>query len=92
MNVVVSFIHPYHANQSFMRSHNKLLLCEIRSNRSWGKSVAAPTLWNSLPEHVKYSPSLASFKSSLKTHLMKIALTFHYWNFFFFTFLLFFSV
>ena len=69
-------LHPYQANQSFMRSHNKLHLREICSNWSWGKrafSVAAPTLWNSLPEHVIHSPSLASFKSSLKTHLMKIA-------------------
>ena len=32
---------------------------------------AVSSLWNDLPEHVKLSPSLASFKTALKTHLMK---------------------
>jgi hypothetical protein len=32
-------------------------------------SFSAPTLWNSLPLHVRCSPSLSSFRSSLKTFL-----------------------
>ena len=36
-------------------------------------SVIAPKLWNSLPLHVKSSPTVESFKSSLKTHLFSIA-------------------
>ena len=36
-------------------------------------SVIAPKLWNSLPFHIKSSPTIGSFKSSLKTHLFSIA-------------------
>ena len=36
-------------------------------------SVAAPRLWNTLPRHVRHSPSLTSFKTALKTHLFKLA-------------------
>ena len=32
-------------------------------------SVCAPKLWNNLPENVKCSPNLTSFKSNLKTYL-----------------------
>ena len=52
------------------------LLCEPRSKHSWGDrafSIAAPRLWNTLPADIKNSPSLAHFKGSLKTHLMKEA-------------------
>ena len=34
-------------------------------------SFCAPKLWNNLPEHIKCSPNLRTFKSSLKTHLFK---------------------
>lgn len=45
---------------------------ECWSNLSRVKSaIAAPFLWNNLSEHVKLSQSLASFKRSLKTHLMQ---------------------
>ncbi|KAJ8051010.1 hypothetical protein HOLleu_04417 [Holothuria leucospilota] len=67
-------LQPYQVNRSSMRSHNKSLLCERRSNRSWGIrafATAGPLLWKNLPEHVKLCPSLASFKRSLETHLMQ---------------------
>ena len=32
-------------------------------------SFSAPTVWNSLPQHVRDSPSLTTFKKRLKTHL-----------------------
>lgn len=35
--------------------------------------VAASTLWNKLPCHIKKSNTLAAFKSNLKTHLFRIA-------------------
>ena len=35
--------------------------------RTW-TSVAAPRAWNSLPDAIRRSPSLAVFKRSLKTH------------------------
>ena len=31
--------------------------------------VAGPLLWNSLPSHIRFSPSVSVFKKSLKTHL-----------------------
>ena len=38
-------------------------------------SVAAPSLWNSLPEGIRLSCSVASFKANLKTHLFRLAFT-----------------
>ena len=34
-------------------------------------AVAAPQLWNKLPLHIRSSPSLDTFKTLLKTHLMR---------------------
>ena len=36
-------------------------------------SVAVPTLWNTLPEHVESSNSIVSFRHHLKTHLFSLA-------------------
>ena len=33
--------------------------------------VAAPRIWNRLPQHVTSAPSLAIFRSCLKTHLFR---------------------
>jgi len=33
--------------------------------------VAAPRIWNSLPQHVTSAPSLVIFRRRLKTHLLK---------------------
>ena len=38
-------------------------------------SVAAPTLWNRLPENIRNASSLETFKSVLKMHLFKVAFT-----------------
>jgi hypothetical protein len=35
--------------------------------------VAAPTLWNAIPIHIRNSPTVAQFKAQLKTHLFKAA-------------------
>uniref|UniRef100_A0A3B1KDD6 Reverse transcriptase domain-containing protein n=1 Tax=Astyanax mexicanus TaxID=7994 RepID=A0A3B1KDD6_ASTMX len=40
-------------------------------NRAFSRS--APQLWNSLPPHIRQINSLSQFKSTLKTHLFKIA-------------------
>jgi len=34
-------------------------------------SVAGPRIWNDLPRHIRESPSVASFKQAVKTHLFK---------------------
>jgi hypothetical protein len=57
-----------------LRSSNKDLLTVPRTfttygNRSFGS--AAPSLWNALPDYIKCATSLNSFKSKLKTFLMK---------------------
>lgn len=58
-----------------LRSSNKSLL-SIPSvkTKSYGQrafSYCAPLLWNGLPEVIKCSPTLYSFKSALKTHLFR---------------------
>ena len=67
-------LHPYQPTRS-LRSASSLLLKVPRSKlRSYGDrafSKAAPTLWNSLPKHIRESRSLESFKSALKTYLFE---------------------
>ena len=67
----------HHAPSRFLRSNSANLLQVPRTERrTWGDrafSVAAPTLWNSLPSHIKVSPTLSSFKSALKTYLFTLA-------------------
>ena len=36
-------------------------------------AVAAPILWNALPEYIRQLPNVAQFKSHLKTHLFNSA-------------------
>ena len=58
-----------------LRSSAKNLLQVPRSSTKFGDcsfSVAGPTAWNSLPDHVKNASSLEAFKSRLKTHLLNI--------------------
>ena len=43
-----------------------------RTKHSWGDrafSIAAPRMWNHLPQNIKQSTSLANFKTLLKSHL-----------------------
>ena len=58
-----------------LRSSTRNLLVTPRSRlKFYGDrafSVCAPKLWNNLPEHIKCSLHLTSFKSNLKTYLFK---------------------
>ncbi len=36
-------------------------------------SIAAPKLWNALPQHLKYAHDVKDFKANLKTYLFRIA-------------------
>ena len=70
---ISELLHPYNPSRSGLRSANKHLLVEQKSFRSWGDrsfAVAAPRLWNSLPDRIRVCPTLQSFKTALKTHLM----------------------
>ena len=60
-----------------LRSANLMLLkvpwANLRQKGDRAFSVAAPTLWNTLPMGVKTASSLAIFKNRLKTHLFSLA-------------------
>ncbi len=67
---------PY-SLQRALWSNNQLLLtvphccCKTKGGRAF--SAAAPKLWNSLPVNVRLPPSLASFKSVLKSYVFSLA-------------------
>ena len=55
-----------------LRSANKQLLQETKSNRSWGErsfAIAAPRLWNELPFNIRTAKSIAVFKKTVKNTL-----------------------
>ena len=60
-----------------LRSSTSNLLVVPKTNmKSYGDrafSVAAPRLWNSLPNSIKDCDTIASFKKALKTHFFRIA-------------------
>ena len=47
---------------------------KILGDRSF--SVAAPTLWNTLPVSLRNTDSILTFKCSLKTYLFELAFSF----------------
>ena len=54
--------------------HNLLTVPRCRTViASRAFSVAAPSVWNSLPNNIKNSGSIAIFKKNLKTHLFNLA-------------------
>lgn len=61
----------------FLRSADQMLLVVHRSrikhrgHRAF--AVTAPKLWNTLPLHIRSSPTLDTFKSHLKTHFYSLA-------------------
>ena len=73
---VSTLIMPYEPRRA-LRSTGSALLCVPRHNMErYGRrsfSCAGPVLWNSLPEDMRLTDSLNSFKSHLKTHYFKLA-------------------
>ena len=66
----------YNPTRPGLRSANKTLLVQPKSTRSWGDrafSVAAPRIWNSLPNFIRCCSSIESFKSLLKKHFFELA-------------------
>jgi hypothetical protein len=64
-----------HSSERFLRSENKLALPLTRTKTFGDRafSVAAPTLWNSLPDTIRLSRKLPIFKKAIKTWLFKQA-------------------
>ena len=65
-------------NTRTLRSSNQLLLDhqKTKTTATYGDrafSIAAPKLWNTLPDAIKLSSTINSFKASLKTYLFKVA-------------------
>ena len=63
------FLIKYVSGRENLRSGNEHLLCVSRTKRAIGDCsfcVAGPRLWNSLPSHIRFSPSVSVFKKSLK--------------------------
>ena len=55
------------------RSQSSTNMCVERSRTDWGERAfknAGARLWNILPIHIKNSPSVDSFKSQLKNHIL----------------------
>jgi hypothetical protein len=71
---LTALLHPYVPSRE-LRSSSKNLLVEPPARlKHYGErafAVAAPKLWNSLPEALKCCDSVHSFKTGLKTHLFK---------------------
>ena len=63
-----------HVPSFYLRSSGKHLLVIPRNTSDNGRrsfSFSAPTVWNSLPLHLRSCTSLPMFLSGLKTHLSK---------------------
>ena len=63
-------------SRSRLRSSSRNLMQVPRTATGFGDcsfSIAGPTAWNSLPDHVRNAPSLETFKSKLKTHLFRLS-------------------
>jgi len=54
-------------------SASSLIVCHTRLSTVGDRAfpVAAPCIWNNLPQHVTSAPLLAIFRSRLKTHLFR---------------------
>ncbi|XP_033827891.1 uncharacterized protein LOC117375687, partial [Periophthalmus magnuspinnatus] len=74
---LTDLLHHHTPSRSLRSSSSNLLSLPCRTKlRTWGDrafSIAAPTLWNSLPKPLRDCSDLPTFKKELKTHLFKIA-------------------
>ena len=65
----------YRTTPHALRSESKKLLVTPKTRTtSYGDrafSVAAPVLWNKLPEEIRFETDLVAFKRKLKTHLFE---------------------
>ena len=72
---ITDLIKPYTPGR-LLRSSNQFLLSTFKFNlKTYGGrcfTIAAPSVWNSLPFELRSCNSLSSFKSKLKTWLFKI--------------------
>ncbi|XP_068599205.1 uncharacterized protein [Brachionichthys hirsutus] len=76
---LTDLLHHHTPSCSLRSADANLLSLPCRTKlRTWGDrafSIAAPTLWNTLPQLLRANPDLNSFKKDLKTYLFNIAFT-----------------
>ena len=71
-------VSSYTPHRSLRSSSDKLLSVprvNLKSAGVWSFQYQAPCVWNSVPIQTRFSTSLTSFKSSLKTHLFRTVFT-----------------
>ena len=72
----LSSLCTYQPSRSLRSSTERLLKLRKTNLKTFGErsfGYIAPTVWNSLPADLRASPSLPTFKASLKTHLFRQA-------------------
>ena len=70
---LASLLHRHNPSRA-LRSASSNILSVARSNLSFGSRAfrsAAPTVWNSLPPHVRSCTTLTTFRKHLKSHLFQ---------------------
>ncbi|CAI9592338.1 unnamed protein product, partial [Staurois parvus] len=75
-NYITDLISKCHPTRSLRSSQDLLLSSSLVSSshaRLQDFSRASPILWNSLPQPIRLSPTLLSFRRTLKTHLFREA-------------------
>uniref|UniRef100_A0A671YR52 Reverse transcriptase domain-containing protein n=1 Tax=Sparus aurata TaxID=8175 RepID=A0A671YR52_SPAAU len=74
---LTDLLHHHTPTRNLRSSDANLLSHPLRTkHRTWGYrafSIAAPSLWNALPKHIRDCSNPSTFKSLLKTHLFKSA-------------------
>jgi len=71
---ISDLLQTYKPTRSLRSSSKNLLVISRSKLKSYGDrafSAYAPKLWNDIPETIKYSKILNSFKRDLKTYLFK---------------------
>ena len=75
-NYVMGLVKRYTPSRTLHSMEQQLLCIPKVKLKKFGEqtfSFVAASLYNSIPSHIKLSPSLDSFKSNLKTYLFKQA-------------------
>ncbi|XP_075963092.1 uncharacterized protein LOC142966290 [Anarhichas minor] len=74
---LTDLLHHHTPSRRLRSSDANLLSLPLRTkHRTWGDrafAISAPSLWNSLPKHIRDCTELSIFKSQIKTHLFKTA-------------------
>ena len=71
---ITEILQPYRPSRSLRSASKRLLIVpsgKLRGHGCRSFSLAAPKLWNSLPEPVHHHDDLPNFKIALKTHLFR---------------------